>query len=292
MLAPISRGPLSECSASRLSHQRGTPSGNRAKPLGAPAYEHPQRYLIFGEPANANPVVLTAESPRPRCARRLVENVNDHASAAAGIDWAKDEHALCIIEASGRKIVLEGRYAHDERGINELCLTLVKMGVERLAIERPEGVLVERLLECGLTVLAIHPNQLKASRPRFRASGYRSKSDSFDAFCLAELARTDHHRFRVLTPDSDETKALKVLTRAREDLVGTRVALANQLRAELEAFWGGAALLHSQRSTLQSRWLFWSVIRVPRTPQGSERSVLGAFSQTTATAGARAPPNC
>jgi transposase len=47
-------------------------------------------------------------------------------------------------------------------------------------------------------------------------------------------------------PDSDETKALKVLTRAREDLVGTRVALANQLRAELEAFWAGAALLFSE----------------------------------------------
>jgi transposase len=120
------------------------------------------------------------------------------------------------------------------------------MGVERGAIERPEGILVERLLDGGLRVLAIHPNQLKAARPRFRASGHRSKSDAFDAFCLAELARTDHHRFRKLVPDSDETKALKALTRSREDLVGTRVALANRLRAELEAFWAGAALLFSE----------------------------------------------
>ncbi len=93
-------------------------------------------------------------------------------------------------------------------------------------------------------MLAIHPNQLKAARPRFRASG--GKSDSFDAFCLAELARTDHHRFRALIPDSEETKALKALTRAREDLVGMRVALANQLRAELEAFWPGAAAIFSE----------------------------------------------
>ena len=42
-------------------------------------------------------------------------------------------------------------------------------------------------------------------------------------------------------PDSDETKALRALTRAREDLVAARVALANQLRAELERFWPGAA---------------------------------------------------
>jgi transposase len=167
-------------------------------------------------------------------------------SSSAGLDWAKDEHALCVLDATTGRKILEGRFAHQEGAINELCGSLVEMGVERLAIERPEGVLVERVLEAGIVVMAIHPNQLKASRPRFRASGYRSKSDSFDAFCLAELARTDHHRFRALTPDSDETKALKVLTRAREDLVATRVALANQLRAELEAFWAGAALLFSE----------------------------------------------
>ena len=56
---------------------------------------------------------------------------------------------------------------------------------------------------------------------------------------MCELARTDHHRFRVLEPDADETKALRGLTRAREDLVKTRVAVGNQLRAELERFWPG-----------------------------------------------------
>jgi transposase len=172
--------------------------------------------------------------------------MEEQTTCSAGIDWAKDEHALCVLEATTGRKILEDRFAHEEGGIDELCRSLVEMGVKRLAIERPEGVLVERVLEAGMVVIAIHPNQLKAARPRFRASGHRSKSDSFDAFCLAELARTDHHRFRVLVPDSDETKALKSLTRAREDLVGTRVALANQLRAELEASWGGAALLFSE----------------------------------------------
>ena len=164
---------------------------------------------------------------------------------AAGIDWAKDEHALCVVEQSGG-VLLERRFTHDERGLAALGRSLVNHGVGRVAIERPEGVLVQCLLETGIVVLAIHPNQLKAARPRFRASGARAKSDSFDAFCLAELARTDEHRFRALVPDSDETKALKALTRAREDLVRSRVALANQLRAELDAFWPGAALLFKE----------------------------------------------
>jgi transposase len=70
-----------------------------------------------------------------------------------------------------------------------------------------------------------------------------AKSDRFDVLC--ELARTDKHRFRVLEPDSDETKALGALTRAREDLVHARVALGNQLRAELQRFWPGPIGLFS-----------------------------------------------
>ena len=70
---------------------------------------------------------------------------------------------------------------------------------------------------------------------------------------LCELARTDNHRFRVLEPDSDETKALRALSRAREDLVQTRVALTNQLRAELERFWPGLIGLF-RSSTARSRW--------------------------------------
>ncbi len=58
---------------------------------------------------------------------------------------------------------------------------------------------------------------------------------------MAELARTDSHRYRALAPNSDETRALRALTRTREDLVGARVRLANELRAQLDAFWPGAA---------------------------------------------------
>jgi transposase len=80
-------------------------------------------------------------------------------------------------------------------------------------------------------------------RPRFSVAG--GKSDGFDSFVLAELARTDSHRFRVLVPDSDQTKALRAMTRAREELVKTRVAVGNQLRAELERFWPGPIGLFS-----------------------------------------------
>ena len=157
----------------------------------------------------------------------------------AGIDWASAEHAVCVVDGEGR--IAEGRrFRHDERGITALCRRLLELGVLLVAVERPDGLLIERLLDAGLRVIAVHPNQVSAMRPRFSAAG--GKSDSFDAFVLAELARTDSHRFRVLVPDSDATKALRALTRARDDLVEHRVALANELRAQLEGFWPGAAV--------------------------------------------------
>ena len=155
----------------------------------------------------------------------------------AGIDLASEEHRLVVVEPDGRRLD-ERRYSHSEEGITALVRRLLELAVGRVAIERPNGLVVDRLLAAGIAVVAVHPNQLAASRDRYRAGG--GKSDGFDAYVLAELARTDMHRFRLLEPDNDETRALRALTRAREDLVEQRVALANQLRAQLEAFWPGA----------------------------------------------------
>ena len=119
----------------------------------------------------------------------------------------------------------------------------MRLDVVLVAIERPDGLLVERLLDAGLRVLPLHPNKVAAARDRFMVSG--GKSDPFDAFVLCELARTDHHRFRVLDPDCDQTKAIRALTRAREDLVQARTGIVNQPRAELERFWPGPLRLFS-----------------------------------------------
>ena len=115
----------------------------------------------------------------------------------AGVDWASEEHAVCVVDDHGR--ILEGRrYRHNEPGIRALCARLVRLQVARVAIERPDGLLIERLLDAGLTVIAVHPNQVKAMRPRYSVAG--GKSDSFDSFVLAELARTDSHASGCLYP--------------------------------------------------------------------------------------------
>ena len=154
----------------------------------------------------------------------------------AGLDLASEEHRLVVVDGEGRRLE-ERRIRHSEDGLETLLGRLRELQVARVAIEQPNGLVVDRLVNAGVAVVPVHPNQLAAARDRYRTGG---KSDGFDAYVLAELARTDMHRLRLLEPDSDETKALRALTRTREDLVEQKVALANQLRAQLDAFWPGA----------------------------------------------------
>jgi transposase len=96
-------------------------------------------------------------------------------SSFAGVDWASEEHACCVVDADGR--IVEGRrFGHDERGIRALCARLSELDVALVAIERPDGPLIERLLDAGLEVIAVQPNQVAALRPRFSAAGGKTES--------------------------------------------------------------------------------------------------------------------
>lgn len=158
-----------------------------------------------------------------------------------GLDWAAREHAVCVLDERG-SVTVRFAVAHTEVGIAELVTRLAKFGAPaelRIAIERPSGLVVDTLVDRGFAVVPIHPNVVKAARPRYSAA--QGKTDLGDAYLLGDLLRTDGHRFRTLSPLSDETKALRGMVRTRDDLVATRAAAANQLRSLLGEFWAGAA---------------------------------------------------
>ncbi len=157
----------------------------------------------------------------------------------AGLDWASQAHAVCIIDAQGQYVCERLDIPHDAAGLAHLQRRLIHYDRPPIAIERPSGIVVDTLLDAGFTVVPIHPNAVKATRPRYRSHG--AKSDASDAYLLADLLRTDGHRFAPLRPQGDDIRALRALVRGRDDLVATRVQLANQLRSLLESFWPGAA---------------------------------------------------
>jgi transposase len=165
---------------------------------------------------------------------------------SVGLDWGSEKHAVCVVDGAG-KVVAHFEVAHNAAGLAELLARLTKLAPAAelpIAIERPSGLIVDALVDAGHVVVPIHPNVVKACRPRYRAAG--GKNDLGDAYLLADVLRTDGHRFRPLSPQSDALKALRAFVRTRDDLVAERIALANQMRALLESFWPGAAEIFAE----------------------------------------------
>jgi transposase len=169
------------------------------------------------------------------------------------VDWAKDSHAGAVVDPEGR-LVARYEFSHTAAGLAAMPRRFAQQGVERVAIERPDGPVVEALLDGGFTVFVIHPRQLKNLRGRYGNAG--NKDDALDAFVLADVLRTDALRLRPLQRDTDPTRALRALTRARKDLVEARVALTNQLLANLQlALPGAVGLFHDLDSPISLAWL-------------------------------------
>jgi transposase len=177
-----------------------------------------------------------------------------HVPAPTGaIDWASDKHVGVVVDHTGR-LLARYEFSHSTAGLTAMLRRFDKHEVTRVAIERPDGPVVETLLEGGFTVFVIHPRQMKNLRGRYGNAG--NKDDGLDAFVLADVLRTDIARLRPLERDTDQTRALRALTRARKDLVDARVALTNQLLANLQlALPGAIGLFAKLDSPISLAWL-------------------------------------
>src|SRR3954469_7776895 len=181
-----------------------------------------------------------------------------------GIDWASADHAVCVLDAAGT-VLWRHTVSHSRAGLTRLTAGLTELGVARAGIERPDGPVVEALLDAGLRVAVVPPRQVKNLRSRYRGAG---KDDRFDAYLLADAMRTDGHRFTDLTRDTPATVGLRALVRARSDLVEVRVGLVNQLRHTLElAFPGAVGLFFDLHSPIARAFL-------RRFPTAAEAAVL------------------
>lgn len=150
---------------------------------------------------------------------------------------------MCFVDRGGKKTskFVVGQTA---AGFEELIGRLRPLGDPGdvlVGIERPDGRLVDRLLEAGYPVVAVQPNAIKAWREAEVISG--AKSDAGDAEVIAQYLRLCSSRLKPLMPFSERTVALRALVRTRTDLVNQRVATQNQLEALLDSFWPGAKVV-------------------------------------------------
>lgn len=166
--------------------------------------------------------------------------IEDGLPVYVGLDWAAETHAVCVLDHAGKQLAAF-TIEHSAEGIASLVRKLARYGDPadvQVGIERPNGRLVDLLLEAGHPVVPVSPNAIKTWREGEVLSG--AKSDAGDAAVIAEYLRLRNHRLRPVQPYSPQTKALRTVVRSRDDLVQMRVAATNQLDAILDAHWPGA----------------------------------------------------
>jgi transposase len=155
-----------------------------------------------------------------------------------GVDWADAEHAVWVEDEAGIKVMSHtvpqtvegladfGRWLDERRAAGRELWA---------AIEKPEGRIVDFLLDHGVVVFPLNPKAVDRARDRFRMSG--AKSDPFDARVLAGFLRTDHGHLSPLRPSSEAAQELKGLTRDYTRQVRQQTRLLNQLTAALKAYY-------------------------------------------------------
>ena len=120
-----------------------------------------------------------------------------------------------------------------------LVTELARFGISAdriaVAIERPDGAIVEGLLQHGFQVFAVNPKQLDRFRDRHTVAG--AKDDRRDALVAADALRTDPAAFRCLRAEDPRLVQLRELSRLHDELDQELGRLANRLREQLLRFY-------------------------------------------------------
>src|SRR5262245_66304986 len=101
-----------------------------------------------------------------------------------GVDWADAEHAVWVADEEVQRVSAT-MVPHSAVGFSEWGRQLDEWRAAGLglwaAIERPEGRVVDFLLDHGVRVYPVNPKAVDRARDRFRQSG--AKDDLFDPGC-------------------------------------------------------------------------------------------------------------
>ena len=155
-----------------------------------------------------------------------------------GVDWSDEFHQVWASDPEGKKVI-EKKVLENVDGLSEFGRWLDESRAQGMelwaAIEKPAGRIVDFLLDRRVVVYPVNPKALDRVRDRFRMS--QSKSDSFDAYVLAEFLRTDHGHLRALEPSSEQAQELKLLTRDHHRLVRHKTRIHNLLDRTLKEYY-------------------------------------------------------
>jgi transposase len=164
---------------------------------------------------------------------------------AVGIDWAEEFH-LVALGTPGEGVTEVLRVEHTPTAVGALLARIAGLESDpaevRVVIETRHGLLVERLVDAGFTVLPVNPDLIARRR-----GPARKKDDAEDARLACLLALDPHTTLRPLVPHGELAGELRAIARDDERAARDQRRLLNRLRADLVATFPAAVQLAGDR---------------------------------------------
>jgi len=155
----------------------------------------------------------------------------------AGLDWARDHHAVVIVDAKG-EMVADFEFDHSLDGWKQFQEKTAAWSNLAVAIETNQGAVVDQLLQRDYAVYPVNPVAAESYRKRKAPSG--TKTDHVDGWGLADALRVDGHGWKQLQPMDPLTQQLRLLCKDEVALIQQRTLLVNQLQQALVEYFPAA----------------------------------------------------
>jgi transposase len=179
--------------------------------------------------------------------RKTTASDRDDSAALIGLDWASQQHALCLYDcATGKREA--STLEHTPEAIAQWAQGLEqRFGGKKIALclEQAKGPLIYALLEYPFFVLyPINPATAARYRQAFKPS--RAKDDPTDAQVCLELLLYHREKLTPWLANDGATRELSRLLEARRSLIDLRTLLTNMLRDALKSYYPQALELAGQ----------------------------------------------
>lgn len=193
-----------------------------------------------------------------------------------GIDWSTKSHALTFINQEGGTIAEES-IRHSAKGFARLDELRSSLDVSAadcvVGIESSHTLMMDWLWSHGYDQVYVIPPRVTASRQAsYGQSGART--DSHDAYLIANLLRTDLHLLHPWRPHCAAIQSLRTQVSLRIQLVAERVREQNRLTELLSRYYPAFLQAFSLDTDIGLAFLQ----RYP-TPQAADELTWGEFKE-------------
>lgn len=155
-----------------------------------------------------------------------------------GIDWAEQAHEVAL-GRPGEGVVETATVAHTPAAVDALIARIAQLETDpaevRVVLETRHGLLAERLVEAGYTVVPVNPDLIARRR-----GPAKKKDDPEDARIACLLALDRFAQLKPLIPHGEVATELRAIARDDARAAKDERRLLNRLRADLLAVFPAA----------------------------------------------------